>query len=159
MSNIYVLDTSALIDLQVDYPPDIFANVWEKFDELARDRLLAPKEVFGEICSGNEFLYDWCRNHKRIFLKNNTVILKYVKEIMHKFPKLVNPDKLGPVADPFVIAFARSLAMNVSEDEPVILTHEKNSPNSYDKIPAVAGSYNIKCVTLLDLFNAENWKF
>jgi hypothetical protein len=60
------------------------------------------------------------------------------------------------VADPFIIALARSLAGNLTGDEVIILTQEKNRPN---KIPNVAGYYNIRSMDLIDFFNNEGWIF
>ncbi len=91
-----------------------------------------------------------------MFRKNNKTTIGFVAEIMRNFPSLVDPNKMRPVADPFVIALARNLVNNLTGDEPVIITQERNRPN---KIPHVADSYNIQSIDLLEFFNNEKWQF
>lgn len=79
----YVVDTSSLIDLQNHYPLELFPNVWERFESLiSANRLIAPEEVFKEVNSSNTFLYQWCKDHRTIFRKNNSEIMTYVQEII-----------------------------------------------------------------------------
>lgn len=75
---------------------------------------------------------------------------------MARFPKIVDPNKTGPVADPFIIALALFYKNGISGQEPVILTQERNREN---RIPFVADHYNVSSLNLLELFNAENWTF
>ena len=152
----YVVDTSSLIDLQENYPRNIFPKVWTNFESLIQGgNIVAPIEVFREISPSNTVLHRWCMNYRRIFHQNNQTIINFVAEIMRDFPNLVDPNKMGPVADPFIIALARQLGGR-QLDVPIIITQEKNRPN---KIPHVANSYNITSMDLLDFFNNENWQF
>ena len=75
---------------------------------------------------------------------------------MTAFPQLVDPNKLGPVADPFLIALARSSISNITNSLPVIVTQERNG---LFKIPNVANHYGIRGINLLELFGEERWTF
>lgn len=152
-----MVDTSSLIDLQENYPSTTFPNVWGNFESLVHNRrIVAPIEVFKEVSPANTLLHRWCKNNKGIFRTNNKTILGFVSEIMKNFPNLVDSTKMGPVADPFIIALARSLASNLAGYESIIITQERNRPN---KIPTVANSYNIRSMDLIDFFNNEGWHF
>ena len=157
MSNLYILDTSSLIELQETYPQSSFPTVWSNFESLVTsNQLISPIEVYNEIMPSNTFLDSWRNTNQNIFIQNTSTILSHVSEIMNQFPKLVDPNKTGPVADPFIIALARSSTSNITNSTPVILTQEKNRGV---RIPTVATQYGINCVSLLELFNTENWTF
>ena len=157
MANIYHIDTSSLIDLQENYPQNSFPTVWDRFESLiTSSQLIAPVEVQNEIFPSNTFLHRWCRTNSNIFIPNNNQILTFVSEIMASFRQLVDPNKPGPVADPFLIALARSSISNVTNSLPIIVTQEGNKPF---KIPNVANHYGIRSINLLELFGEENWTF
>ena len=143
--------------MQENYPHNSFPTVWKNFESLiSSHQLIAPIEVSNEIFSSNFFLHHWCRTNHNIFINNNASILNFVSEIMGAFPQLVNPNKMGPVADPFIIALARHSNSNLTGDRSVILTQERNREF---KIPFVANHYSIRSLNLLELFDEEKWKF
>ena len=157
MTNLYHVDTSSLIDLQENYPRNSFPTVWNKFESLITlSQLIAPVEVRNEICPSNTFLHRWCKDNSKIFIPNSDQVLTYVSEIMTSFPQLVDPDKPGPAADPFLIALARSSTSDAVDCSSVIVTQESNKPF---KIPSVANNYGIRSINLLELFGEEDWTF
>ena len=154
-----MIDTSSVIDLAQYYPEKVFPKLWKNFQALVGSgRLLAPTEVLKEIELGkNPDLMKWCKKNQRMFIENNRVIAGLVTEIMQQNPGLVNPNKLGPEADPFIIALARSLISNLTNSEPIVVTQEGHS--SLHKIPFVCSRYGINCIRLIDVFHSENWTF
>jgi len=159
MSSVYVIDSSALIDLNDLYPQSVFENVWSKLTNLTQaNRMISSNEVFKEIEKKDDELLSWCKTNPRMFVDNNGEHLKIVGEIMSKYPQLVKYDTLHPVADPFVIAVAKVLKdQSIDSSIPVVVAHE--SRKSHVKIPAICTEYDIENMRLLEMFEAEGWKF
>jgi len=159
MSSVYVIDSSALIDLNDLYPQSFFEDVWSKLTNLTQiNRMISSKEVFKEIEKKDDDLLSWCKTNPRMFVGHNAEHLKIVGEIMGKYPQLVKYDTLHPVADPFVIAVAKVLKdQSLDSSIPVVVAHE--SRNSPVKIPAICTDYDIENMRLLEMFEAEGWKF
>ena len=150
----FCIDTSALLDLKVHYPSQVFPDVWNDLAHLAdREQLIAPQEVLAEIEKGDDEVTHWAREHNAMFLNLDEEQLAIVTEIMKKFPRLVDPNKPTPDADPFVIALAQSKIATV-------LAHENRAdPNKKPKIPSVCDYYGIRCIRLKDLFVEQGWKY
>lgn len=66
----YCIDTSALIDLHTNhYPPDIFPGLWKDLEILVdQGILIAPDEVFHEICVKDDGLAKWGKSNKKMFI-------------------------------------------------------------------------------------------
>lgn len=158
-SSVYVIDSSALIDLKDLYPKSVFENVWSKLTNLIQiNRMISSTEVFREIKKKEDDLLSWCKANSRMFVGTNEEHLKIVEEIMKKYPKLVKHDTLHPVADPFVIAVAKVLKdQNLDAPIPIVVTHEKREENV--KMPTVCIEYGVENMRLLEMFEAEGWKF
>ena len=160
MADVYVIDSSALIDLKELYPQNVFPQIWTNLTELIKaGRLISPEEVFKEIEKKDDDLCAWCKIYKgMMFVPNSNEILNYVSEVMTAFPDLVNHDTINPVADPFVIALARVINDgSVDSSTPIVVAHE--SRRSPVKIPAICTSYGINNMRLLEMFSAEGWQF
>jgi Domain of unknown function (DUF4411) len=149
----YVIDSSALFDLKNLYPEEVFPSVWERVNEMCKEKLIiAPREVLREIKRGNDELLEWADRHEEIFLVpcdeelliNESVVSVYPETIILKY-------STRPWADPLVIACAKHYGLP-------IIQHELNDPNQY-KIPVVAKRFNIKCLSLVDFFKEEGWLF
>ncbi|MFN3976327.1 MAG: DUF4411 family protein [Aquificaceae bacterium] len=160
--NIYIIDTSSLIEMKNKYPEDTFPTLWEKMNELyTNGRLIAPVEVKKEIEKGDDKLTEWIKDKKNMFIKPDKSQTNKVKEILSEFSYLAKPEKEGPNADPWLIALA--IVKNNEEKtkifsyEYVIVTEE--SRRNQRKIPAVAQHYNINCINLMELFRKEGWRF
>ena len=157
MASKYVIDTSAIIDMHNSYPRSVFSGVWKEFDKLARfSSIVAPRQVSDEVIK-SEFLRDWCKAHKAMFVALNWDTWEQACKIMKKHPALINPNRRGQQADPFIIALADTIKSSLASDEPVIITHEE--PNESNKIPSVARSFGVKSDNLTGLFEREGWTF
>lgn len=151
----YCIDTSALIDLHTNhYPPDIFPGLWKDLEILVDQGLLiAPDEVFREICAKDDGLAKWGKSNKKMFIPLDVDQSQEVSRILEKFPGLVDQNKTIPEADPFLIALAKCRAWT-------IVTSEKpnNSPVK-PKIPNVCKSLNVKWIKLLEFFREVELKY
>lgn len=172
--NIYIIDTSSLIEMKNRYPKKNFPSLWEKVEELiSKNRLISPLEVRKEIERGDDELSKWVKNKKinRMFIEPDSLQIEKAKEILKKYPFLAEvekPDNLN--ADPYLIALAlvkkeRSkkelLAMKLFDKNSVaidyiIITEESTKPK---KIPSICKDLGINCIKLLKMIDLEGWSF
>lgn len=77
-----------------------------------------------------------------------------VKDILQKHPTIVDPEKEGFDADPFMLAQA-------SLHGAVLVTHEKPKKvgSTKDKIPDVCDTIGIRYVDSLTMFRELKWEF
>ncbi len=150
----HCIDTNALIDLwRRVYPPDVFKGLWEKIEgQVEEGFLIAPKEVLSELEQQDDELLRWAKLHRKMFKALDADQQRHVAEILERFPDLVDPNKVTPDADPFVIALAMSQGWKV-------ITSEAPSRGGRPKIPNVCSSFGIGCLSLLEFFREKNWEF
>jgi len=145
----YCIDTNALIDIHNHYyPPDIFPGLWKDIEELVNQGvLIAPGEVFSEICAKDDGLAKWVIAKKsKMIIALDTDQIQIVQSIVKNFPGLIDYNRTIPDADPFVIALAKCRSWSV-------ITSEKPSNSIVKpKIPNVCKSLNVKCIKILDFF-------
>ena len=118
---------------------------------LVRDCLL-PREVFNELQRRDDNLWDWTKDHKKMFIELDEEQAKQVKAIVSKFPKLTDREKTTPDADPFVIGLALSKSWTV-------ITSEHSNPGGKPRIPDVCKNYNIKCIKIVEFFRERGWRY
>ncbi len=80
--------------------------------------------------------------------------ISFARDIMRRFPNLIDPNKEIPDADPFVVSLAHSRGCSV-------ITEEKAArPGAgRTKIPNVCQNYGIECLSLYEFFRHRHWKF
>jgi len=171
--NLYIIDSSSLIELQRRYPSDIFPSVWEHIHELAfAGRLIAPIEVKKELLEGYDILLQWVTDHDFVFKEFDDDLIVKTQEVLGQFPRIADSesDKLYH-ADPFVVSLA--LAMKKQPQQTLItykiwvVTNEKGKlsgnpnlhPNNMKKIPDVCAHLGIDCIDHFGMFREENWLF
>ena len=154
----YVFDSNSLINLFHHYYPERFPTLWEKFDALvSEEKLISVREVFNEIGSGEDSLATWAKEQKNtLFLEPTVEEFQFVGEIfqVRHFQAMIRKQerlKGKPVADPFVIARAKTL-------NACVVTQEKNTKNAA-KIPNVCDHFGIPCIDLKGFMENENWMF
>lgn len=156
-ARVYCIDTSALIDLPLHYPSKVFKDtVWRSMEVLiGTARLRAPREVRRELAKqeGDE-VHRWVGRHGNLIVGLPPRQQALLKEIMDQFPGWVDHETSLPVADPVVIALARSY-----DPSATVLAHERAGGPGAMKIPNVCAHYNIACMTLPQMFVAEGWNF
>ena len=172
--NIYIIDTSSLIEMKNRYPKKNFPSLWEKIEELiSKNRLISPLEVRKEIERGDDELSKWVKNKKinKMFIEPDSLQMEKANEIINKYDSLAKvekPDNLN--ADPFLIALAlvkkelskkELVAMKLFDKDNVnidyiIITEESIKPN---KIPSICKDLGINCIKLLKMIDLEGWSF
>ena len=152
----YCIDTCALIDLwRRFYPPDIFKKLWKDIEALIKQGLLiAPKEVYNELKQVDDEMLEWAKKHKTMFIGLDEEQLKEVISISSKYQRLIDPNKTIPEADPFLIALAKTRKWTVVTSE-----HPRTNPSARPKIPDVCKDYKIKCISLIDFFREQGWRY
>lgn len=158
----YCIDTSALIDLKKWYSWVTFPTLWGKIGNLIKQgRLIAPQQVLKEIEKKDDELLKWLKKHKKMFRALDQQQVDRAKDILNKFPDLIDSEKEIPDADPFVIAVAlqEKDALYLFKHKCVVITQEKFSRGGKPKIPDVCKEYEIECISLVQLFREESWKF
>jgi hypothetical protein len=160
--DVYSVDASSLLKLKHDYPRKNFAPVWEKFEELVvAGRLFSSAEVLREI-ENDDVLGPWAKQHREMFRRLDQDQMDLAKEVVGRFPKLAKPGKLGPAADPFVVALAllenRKQPSSLFDAQPscLVVTDELRGTQ---KIPAVCQAYKIGCVALVELLDREGFGY
>ena len=151
----YVFDSGPFIQMK-EYPPDIFTGLWVKFDQLiGRGEIISCSEVYKEIAEYDDQIGKWAQGNKGLFLKPDINEQKIAREVLQKFPNLVNQNKAvltgKPIADPFVIAQAKTRNCH-------LVSTEKSKPNAH-KIPNVCHDFGIPHLNLFDFFRSEGWTF
>ncbi|MEA1994201.1 MAG: DUF4411 family protein [Euryarchaeota archaeon] len=159
---LYIIDTSSLIELNKHNPMDIYPGVWKKMEGLVQSNLLfAPKEVLNEITQIDDPLSEWVKDHNQMFVEPTEIQIKIVKEILKKYPSLIELDRKYD-ADPWVIALAiemnRSEQSTLVEIKRIVVTEEKIRGNKV-KIPFVCKEFAVETIDILDMFRMEEWKF
>jgi len=155
----YVFDTGPLIVLFRNYYLDCFPTLWGKFEALISDsKIVSVREVANEINTyGNaDRLTEWVKNNRKYFFQpaqNEFLIVTEIFKINHFQALIRKKERLQgkPVADPFVIAKAKSLDGSVVTEE----RWKENSAN----IPNVCEYFGISCINLEEFMKKEDWTF
>ena len=155
---VYSVDTSSLIEAyRFLYPMKNFPALWQEFEKLIKsDRLKMSELVFEEVMQ-DEVLDKWCRDKvlkPYLESKIDDSDQKTVRNILSKYPGMLNVKKGTSGADPWVVALAMKF-QNV-----IVVTEEKSTGNlQHPRIPDVCKVSNIECVTIAGIVRKENWIF
>ena len=156
----YVFDTNSFRELERFYP-DVFRSLWVKLDGLVeKGMILSTREVWNELERG-EFaphLREWLESKGRdiIFTIPTPEELLFVRDILsiRHFQSVIENKQLlrgTPVADPFVIACAKTR-------KGTVVTEEKYKPQA-PKIPNICEHFGIPCIDLEQLMQQQKWEF
>ncbi|PKP60889.1 MAG: hypothetical protein CVT88_01670 [Candidatus Altiarchaeales archaeon HGW-Altiarchaeales-1] len=161
----YVIDSCSLIDLKKMNPPDIYEKPWNNIEKLIDSgRLFAPKQVFDEICQGDDELKKWVqKRHKKFIRQLDEFQIQKTRELQAEYPSWVDINKETEIADPFIVALAmendnnqRTLVPTIKKR--IVVTQEKLDGNKI-KIPFICKKHNIESIEIFDLFRKLAWKF
>jgi hypothetical protein len=120
---------------------------------VAKDgHILVADDVVIELSKKDDGAHEWIRSHDFILVKLDSEIEKHVREIMIRFPRLVDTKKGRSVGDPFVIALAR--AKNLT----VITAEAHTGQIEVPKIPDVCDELGIRSIGIVEFFRELGWK-
>lgn len=154
---IYVFDLGPFRILFNNYYRSRFPTLWDNFDNMIVDgTVVSVREVYKEIQAKNDMLLLWAKNNKDVFKPPTEEEIEYVKDIfkINHFQSIIRKQSIlkgSPVADPFVIAKARSI-------NGCVVTVEHNKENS-SRIPNICKEFNIGCLDLEGFMEKEGWRF
>ena len=156
---IYIFDTNAFITLFENYYQNRFPSLWEKYDKLISDcRILSVREVKNEIHDRNERLTDWIKVNAHVFHTPLIKELEFIRKIFSDVPHFQNTVrktellKGTPVADPFVIAKAKTT-------NTACVVSEEIFKDNAAKIPNICNHFKVNCTNLDGFMGMENWTF
>ncbi|HIH48625.1 DUF4411 family protein [Candidatus Woesearchaeota archaeon] len=161
-ANVYIIDSSSLIELNKHNAMDVYVSVWKNISELIQnDRLIAPREVLNEIKDYDDSLAGWAKKQKKLFKAPTVKQVQIVQEILKNYPSLVDVSAKHS-ADPWVIALAIELASQFQQTliqiKRIVVTEEKIRGNRI-KIPYVCNQKAVECIDIVEMFRTEGWKF
>ncbi len=161
-TNVYIIDTSSLIELNKHNAMDVYVSVWKNISELIQnDRLIAPREVLKEIQDYDDTLAKWAKKQKKLFKAPTARQIQVVQEILKDYPALIDVNAKHS-ADPWVIALAIELSAQSQQTlfkiKRIVVTEEKLRGNKV-KIPFVCGQKSVECIDIVEMFRTEGWKF
>ena len=186
-TQIYVIDTSAILEIFKIHPPSTYPDFWIKLEDylislLSNGRLIILKWVDKELTElgysieANDPPAVWIKKHEKYIVENSTSVVDAGKKVIRDFPNLIDPNAEKEQADPFLIGYVlhhRDTQTTFEPQEYIIITHEKlNVPLDKfcqlseeqrklqgKKIPTVCSWYKIRTITYLQLFKEEGWTF
>lgn len=161
---LYVIDSSALIDLRLIYPLKTFGRLWQRFADLAGEgRLFAPDEVRQEISRKDDELKEWAADVDSLFRNPDDDFMACWARVVRECDYLV-PLNRRYSADSWVVA----LALQVKEAERAklfgaechVISHEErpNKPGAPGKIPNACDFYGLSHIRLVKIFELEEWE-
>jgi hypothetical protein len=159
----WVIDTDSILKLYTTYSPDYFSTLWAELDELAeRSQLLSTIVNYLEIEEriGQEWLYEWKKAHKAMFLEIDGEVQDHVVEILEVFPDLIEQQSDKEQADPYLIALAMQRGAIVITEEIPLTPEAMRNPErkSKMKIPNACAHFGIQTMNLVRFVNSPEWR-
>jgi hypothetical protein len=153
----FVIDTSSLVRLSRENPRPRYPKIWDRVEELIeRGHLRSPREVRLEIERGDDELAKWAKARLELFADPDRAQALYLEQILRRFPALVDIDRTGPFADPWVIALAMCLnspEYKAPEDRWIVVAEEQPKGIGSTKIPDICSAFSLECINLIGLFH------
>lgn len=148
---VYVMDTSSLMELHNRYPESLFPTIWKHVKEMiVRDEIISHIEVHREIKNTlypADKLLKWSNKNKKIFHGIDDCQTHQIQKIQPEY----NPqywqnemNRPAPWADPYLIAVA------ICEQAIVITQENKTKAN---RIPPIGLKFGVKSLNLLEFFH------
>lgn len=152
---IYCIDTSAILDGWARwYPIDNFPSYWENIEKLInQDEIICPEIVLDELKKKEDGAHKWLKQRNRLVQPLTEEIQVIAKQILEKYPRLLDSLKGRSGADPFVIALAQIKNAKVITGEVSRKSEKKAS------IPDVCDAMQIPHINSVGLIREQKWRF
>jgi hypothetical protein len=150
---LYIFDTCSFITIELHYPIKNFPSIWKNIEILiTNDKLISTEVVYKEILNGKDIIKEWAKDNSNIFKPISQELQIVTKEIINKYPLILDFRKNKSGADPFVIGLAKI-------NNGIVVTEEKPSGGPEKlKIPDLCKFLKIPCMSLIDVFKREQIK-
>lgn len=156
MSCIYCLDTNVLIEpWNKYYSMALCSDYWELLDELARSGIVfCTEEVRREVEKIDDGLKEWVLNRPHIIREITPQVQENIRNILGRFPRLIQHTKDRSMADPWVIAHAM-------DTQAIVVTKELNKGPQTQKvsIPDVCDGFGVPWMNDFEFLSAIGVKF
>lgn len=163
-TRIYCFDSSIFIAVNRVHSYIPVPDVWEKLDTLFNNgRLISHIYVYNEFHTNSrnpDFLAKWVKNRKRYFVRETEKQFNYIRQILAKFERFINPESEKNEADPWVVALAMEKNAENSlfryNNEYAVVCRE--NPRSAIKIPAVCKAFTVPHLTMEEFLEDNGWR-
>jgi Domain of unknown function (DUF4411) len=164
-SNIYFIDTSALVSVFRSNPVEVIDRSWEKLEELfLNGRMFSHQIVYDEITTDSkrpDLLSKKITPVQAYFKPMSFEQAQSVSNIIKKFPALIDPKNEKEQAHPWLIA-AATLEQNqlslFNPDKKVYIVSEQGESET-NIIPSVCEGLGLGYLRLSDFYRLNNWAF
>ena len=171
--NLYIIDSSSLIEIKRRYPREMLPGIWADLHALVqRDQLIAPIEVMREIFQRDDELTEWIKGHEKMFREIDESVWERAGSVVAQFPQMAAYDTTKTAhADPFIIGLALKLTdpgqshflrrdiYVVSDEKSDLAKNPKLPSDQIKKIPDVCDILHLKCINHLEMFKIERFRF
>lgn len=141
----YSFDTCWLLNLELNYPRDLFEPVWINLEDFLKSgRGYLIETVLEEISYKDEVMYEWLKPLSGYCVVDlEDIDLIKAQEIMARFPEWIDIDATRTVADPFIVAQAISSGARVVTHEVKI---EMQANTKKAKVPNACEAFGVDCL-------------
>lgn len=151
----YVLDSSFLIKLHREQPPEIYVSLWNRLSALlAAGEGVIPREADREMQRKDDPLRSWLRDRQASVVESTDEELVIVQAISRRYPDWVRGQKNA--ADPFLVAAALTR-------DAVVVTDERHSGSGaadhHMRLPNVAEAFDVETIAPTELIRRCGWTF
>lgn len=163
-TKIYCFDSSVFIAINRVNTYFPIPDVWEEVDKLFQTgRLISHIYVYNEFhpdCQKPDFLGKWIKSRKRYFIQETEKQIYFVRQLLEKYERFIDPGKEKNEADPWVIA----LVMEKNEENSLFrqskeyIVVSRENTRSAIKIPAVCKTFSVPHLTWEEFLADNNWR-
>ncbi|MCY4158215.1 MAG: DUF4411 family protein [Bacteroidetes bacterium] len=154
------MDTNVFINAKnLYYQFDFHPGFWDwLLISNIQGRIFSIKEVYDEICKGDDTLTEWARKNKEHFFLNNPPNLEIHLNLISEYvaQQGFKPNDIRDfisAADYYLIGYAMAKNFKVVTLE----THRQTGAKI--KIPKVCEEFNVECITPFEMLRLGNARF
>lgn len=157
----YYIDSSALIRIFRFYPAQLRTQIWDKLANMFNSgELVSHRLVYDEITTNSknqDMLSKSITPYRDSFQTLQFEQSIIVRDIIMKFPALIDPSREKDQADPWLIALV-VLNKNLNPNQKYFIVSEE-SESKPNKIPSVCRHYKIEHLNLENFYNRIGLSF
>ncbi len=160
---IYCYDTSGLTNTSRFYSFKSFPSLWNRIETLIEEgRLICSQKVHEELRKQDDLLLRWANKNGKVFIGLNAEQYVLAKQIVDKYPDIVDKDKETEDADPYVIALAilKQRDVEMLGDTCVVVSAEtEQKKKNKTKIPVACEGFSVRHMYFVEVIDREGWAF
>ena len=163
-AKIYCFDASIFITLNRINNFISIPDIWDELEQMfISDRLISHRYVYEEFNPERkkpDFIAKWIKDKKQYFYDITPRQIQLTRNILQKFPDLIDYKREKNQADPWLIA----LAIEKNEEIPLfgknkkyyVVSGEKDLSNK--KIPATCREFNVPHMSFKEFMQDNGWR-